>query len=151
GGKVPDYMQGKSFATVMEGKKPENWREETYYRYWMHLVHHDVPAHLGIRTNDYKLIYYYGEHYDPEKNGTGTMWWLEDGSYKIESTPKAWEFYDLKNDPEEVSNEINNPQYAEVVSDLKKRLKATREELAETDEKYPHLEKVIEANWALKN
>ncbi|MEM6963585.1 MAG: sulfatase/phosphatase domain-containing protein [Bacteroidota bacterium] len=49
-------MQGKSFATVMEGKKPENWREETYYRYWMHLVHHDVPAHLGQRRRKISIV-----------------------------------------------------------------------------------------------
>lgn len=151
GGKVPDYMQGKSFAPVLEGKTPENWREETYYRYWMHLVHHDIPAHLGIRTKDYKLIYYYSDHYDESKNGTGTMWWLKGGSYQIESTPKAWEFYDLRNDPQETSNKVDDPKYADIVADLKLRLRKIRKELNETDKNYPHLEKIIEANWALKN
>lgn len=26
----------------------------------MHLAHHHVPPHYGIRTTRYKLIYYYG-------------------------------------------------------------------------------------------
>ncbi|MEM9917244.1 MAG: sulfatase [Bacteroidota bacterium] len=147
GGVAPGYMQGKSFAAALEGKSIENWRSDTYYRYWMHMVHHDIPAHLGIRSQDHKLIYYYGEHYDESKNGTGSMWWLKDGCYKIEPTPKAWEFYDLQKDPRETVNRIDEPAYADIVEDMKKRLKHIRKELKETDEKYPHLQEVIEANW----
>lgn len=146
GGKVPDYMQGKSFASVFEGKSPENWRTATYYRYWMHLVHHDVPSHFGIRTKDYKLIYYYSEHYNPEKYGTPTMTWLKE-SFKIESTPKAWELYDLRNDPLELHNLYADDSYQTVVQDLKTRLRKLRKELNETDENFPRLEEVIEANW----
>jgi len=147
GGQTPDYMQGKSFASVLNGEEPADWREETYYRYWMHLVHHDIPAHFGIRTSKYKLIYYYGEHYEPAKYGTGTMWWLKGGSFKIESTPKAWEFYDLSKDSQEVVNRIDDPAYQDIISDLKDRLKKVREAYQETDENYPHLAKVIEDNW----
>ncbi|MEM1120212.1 MAG: sulfatase, partial [Bacteroidota bacterium] len=93
GGKVPDYMQGNSFAKTTQGHPETDWRTATYYRYWMHLVHHDVPAHFGLRSNNFKLIYYYGDHYLPEKQGTGTMWWLDE-SFKIRPTPAAWEFYD---------------------------------------------------------
>lgn len=146
GGTSPDYMQGMSFASALSGKNPKNWREATYYRYWMHLVHHDVPAHLGIRTPDYKLIYYYGEHYLPEKYGTGTMWWLKE-SFQIESTPKAWELYDLKNDPQEVHNLYEEAAYQPVVNQLKTRLAALRDELGETDQAFPHLEEAIDANW----
>ena len=33
-----------------------------YYRYWMHNDgDHHVPAHYGVRTKQYKLIYYYGK------------------------------------------------------------------------------------------
>ena len=33
-----------------------------YYRYWMHNGNdHHVPAHYGVRTERYKLIYYYGK------------------------------------------------------------------------------------------
>lgn len=146
GGSIPNYMQGKSFAKVLNGEQPENWRIATYYRYWMHLVHHDVPAHFGIRTNDYKLIYYYAEQYDPSYNGRGSMWW-KDESYPIGPTPKAWEFYDLKKDPEELVNRYEDADYQEIIQDLKVKLKQMREDLNETDANYPELEKVIAEYW----
>ena len=146
GGSAPDYMQGQSFAAALEGKTIEEWREGTYYRYWMHLVHHDVPAHFGIRTADYKLIYYYSEHYDTTWNGRGSMWWKEE-SYPIESTPKAWEFYDLKKDPQEMVNRYEDQAYESIIEDLKTRLKEMRTTLKETDKNYPHLEEVIADAW----
>lgn len=146
GGTVPEYMQGKSFAPVLDGETPANWREATYYRYWMHLVHHDVPAHFGIRTNQHKLIYYYSEHYDTTKYGTPTMWWKEE-SFKIESTPKAWELYDLSKDPQELVNRYDDPDYQEIVLDLKEKLSKLRTDLKEADNNYPHLQSAIETHW----
>jgi uncharacterized sulfatase len=146
GGMVPEYMQGKSFASTLAGNEPERWRKESYYRYWMHLVHHDVPAHFGIRTQDYKLMFYYAEHYQPEKYGTPTMWW-KDESFAIESTPKAWELYDLRKDPQETQNRYDDPAYQEIVADLKVRLLRLREKLKETDAAYPPLQEVIEQHW----
>ena len=59
GGEVPEYMQGKSFIRTLKGKAEKNWRTETYYRYWMHMAHKlGNPAHFGIRTNKYKLIFF---------------------------------------------------------------------------------------------
>ena len=56
---TPQVMQGKSFRSICEtGEEPDGWKQESYYRYWMHLAHHDNPGHLGIRTNDYKLLFY---------------------------------------------------------------------------------------------
>jgi arylsulfatase A-like enzyme len=121
-------------------------REATYYRYWMHLVHHDVPAHFGVRTDDHKLIYYYSEHYKPEKYGTPTMTWMPE-SFPIESTPKAWELYDLKKDPEELVNRYDDPDYQNVVADLKAKLINMREELQEGDEAFPQLKEVIDTHW----
>ena len=146
GGEVPAYMQGKSFALTTQGEIQPNWRKATYYRYWMHLVHHDVPAHFGIRSKEHKLIFYYADHYLPEKNGTPTMWWKET-SFKIRPTPVAWEFYDLKKDPQEIDNRYDDPAYQEIITELKLELKRQREELKETDKNYPHLEARIANNW----
>ena len=57
---TPEYMQGKSFVAALNGEnEPGNWRKATYYRYWMHMAHGiNVPAHFGIRTKKYKLIFY---------------------------------------------------------------------------------------------
>ncbi|MDN5211800.1 sulfatase [Fulvivirgaceae bacterium BMA12] len=146
GGEVPAYMQGKSFAVATAGETPGNWRNATYYRYWMHLTHHDVPAHFGIRTNDYKLIFYYGMPFDLRETGNPSMSWIPK-SYSIEPTPAAWELYDLTKDPFETRNRYKDPEYQEIVVDLKSQLTALREELNETDEDYPHLQQVIEAHW----
>ena len=62
-------------------------------------------------------------------------------------TPAAWELYDLKNDPFEMHNRYNDPEYKSVVAELKTELKKQRAELNETDEKYPKLQQIIETNW----
>ena len=142
GGKVPDYMQGRSFKRTIDGKKEKNWREETYYRYWMHMAHNlGTPAHFGIRTKKYKLIFFYGvDCEDPPR----TDYW---GSQADIITPPGWEFYDLEKDPHEMNNEYHNPEYSEIIDDLKRRLKAVREELNETDEQYPHIQEIIDKHW----
>ncbi len=147
GAGTPDYMQGHSFAAALEGRSLENWRSATYYRYWMHLMHHDNPAHFGLRTPDYKLIFYYGQPEDPATMGKLSMPWKKAESFKIEPTPPAWEFYDLRTDPEEMHNEYANPKYAGLIKGLKGQLKQLREDLHETDGSRPHIQKVIDEHW----
>jgi len=133
GVKTPDYMQGRSFAPALKGQaKPEIWRTVTYYRYWMHMAHSlKVPAHFGVRSERYKLIFFYG----CSQNGGG------------EPTPAAWEFYDLEKDPFEMKNQYSNPEYAKIIADMKVQLKQTREELKETDMKYPKIQAIIDKHW----
>jgi uncharacterized sulfatase len=147
GTQAPAQMQGRSFADALEGKPLKNWRTATYYRYWMHLMHHDNPAHFGVRTADYKLILYYGQPENESCLGQLTMPWKKGESYKIEPTPPAWEFYDLRTDPHEMHNEYANPKYADTIRDLKGQLKQQRTDLHETDEARPHIQRVIDANW----
>ena len=130
--KTPAYMQGRSFAAALRGEaKPNDWREFVYYRYWMHLAHSlKVPAHFGIRGERFKLIFFYG----CTPKGAN-------------QTPAAWEFYDLKNDPFEMHNQYRNPEYREVIAEMKAELKRTREDLDETDDKYPKIQTIIDANW----
>lgn len=159
GGKTPDYMQGDSFKEILynDGKEPEGWKQATYYRYWMHMAHmHNNPAHFGIRTKDYKLIFFYGVDYKEreaskksttkERSQQDSSTW-EASSYPEMQTPVGWEFYDLKNDPNELNNLYGDPAYAETIAKLKSDLKAMREELNETDAKYPHIQKIIDENW----
>jgi len=144
--KTPSYMQGHSFLPSLLGQPMPGWRTATYYRYWMHLIHHDNPSHFGIRTKDYKLIFYYGLPFNMEDMGKKTMWWTDKSGLVIQ-TPAAWELYDLRKDPFETNNVYGNPEYSSVVAQLKQELKRTREELHETDEKYPHIQKVIDEHW----
>ena len=160
GGKIPDNMQGDSFKEILynEGIEPKDWKQASYYRYWMHMAHmHNNPAHFGVRTKDYKLIFFYGVDYKirakaadnsapKKKDTTDTTLW-EESNYPAMQTPAAWELYDLRKDPKEMNNVYDDPQYAEVVKELKRQLKAERQRINETDAKYPHIQKVIDENW----
>ncbi|MGC6432067.1 MAG: sulfatase/phosphatase domain-containing protein [Jejuia sp.] len=151
GGTVPSYMQGKSFMKTVKGEEQGQWRKGTYYRYWMHLVHHDIPAHFGIRTKEYKLIFYYGRHYKTWKYGTKSLPWLNNSNL-IERTPVAWEFYDLRTDPQELNNQYENPAYANIILELKDEILAQRAEHGETDgTKYPEIQQVIDDYWNVGN
>ena len=156
GGEVPQYMQGDSFKEIVySGVEPESWKDATYYRYWMHMAHkHNNPAHFGIRTKEYKLIFFYGVDYKQRgggakktkpKKGDSSTW--EFSNFSAMQTPAGWEFYDLRNDPKEMNNCYNDPQYAGVIAGLKEDLKRMRDDLNETDASYPHIQKIIDENW----
>ncbi len=150
GGVPPSQMQGKSFKEILtKGEEPKDWRKNTYYRYWMHMAHrHANPAHFGIRSKDYKLIFFYGRYYmdvdDP--NVKLPYSWGNDFKRK---TPVAWEFYDMKNDPKEMKNAYGDPKYTAIIEEMKQELKKVRAELDEGDEDYPHIQKVIDEYWNL--
>jgi N-acetylglucosamine-6-sulfatase len=142
GGEVPNYMQGRSFANVLKGQAPpDNWRKATYYRYWMHMAHrHAVPAHFGIRTDRYKLIFFYGRYYSNN--------FTPGPAHRYEfQTPAAWEFYDLENDRYEMDNRYGDHRYSDIIRELKIELLAIREELNETDADYPEIQRIIDAHW----
>jgi uncharacterized sulfatase len=151
----PDFMQGFSFAGALKGEEePADWRQATYYRYWMHMAHsHNNPAHFGIRTKKYKLIFYYGTDWT---DGSVFEKWAtrkrRDNAIAADNrfwadTPPGWEFYDLEKDPHEVKNEYHNPDYREIISRLKQQLIKEREELKEIDDRFPKINALIEANW----
>ncbi len=117
---IPDDMQGTSLRLIFEGETPNDWRESMYYRYWMHLSHHHVPAHYGIRTHRYKLIYYYGE-------ALGTS-----GSVN-QSTEPEWELFDLEKDPNEMCSVYDDPAYADVVKELTAELYRLKEEAMDNE------------------
>ncbi|HJM62981.1 MAG: sulfatase [Roseibacillus sp.] len=131
GVKKPGYMQGRSFKPICEtGKEPVTWPNEAYYRYWMHMAHHDNPGHLGIRTKEFKLIYFYGADYQGGNR-----------------TPPAWELYDMKNDPLESTNLYDAPEYADTVAGLKKRLALLRKRIGDQGRDFPGTEEVVQEFW----
>jgi N-acetylglucosamine-6-sulfatase len=128
---APGSMQGRSFKSICEtGREPEGWKQAAYYRYWMHMAHHDNPGVLAIRNKTHKLIYYYGCNYD--------------GGYR---TPPGWELYDLKKDSAEINNVYDDPAYAPVRDRLKKQLAALREKVGDDGSHYPAAEKVLQEFW----
>lgn len=148
GGEVPDYMQGKSIKEILEtGKEPENWRNATYYRYWMHMAHkHANPAHFGIRTKDHKLIFFYGVDYK-KRDDKPIDFSVNPESRSDFQTPAGWELYDMKKDPHEMNNVYGLPEYDSITKELKEMLEFTRNEINETDKNYPHIQEIIDSHW----
>lgn len=120
---TPADMQGRSMRPILGGVTPSNWRSSMYYRYWMHT---NRPAHYGLRTKRYKLIFFYGLP-------------LGMSGASSERTKPGWEFYDLKKDPHELHNVYREPEYAEIIKKLKRELLKKKKQLDDTDDKYPQL------------
>lgn len=119
---APTQMQGRSFRANLKGETPADWRKAMYYRYWMHADRdHNVTAHYGIRTNRYKLIYYYGESLGMK------------GARDIPVQPAEWEFYDLLEDPQEMDNQYEHPAKQELIRQLKKELLLLRQQYGDTN------------------
>lgn len=101
-------MQGRSFWPDLVGEQELPPVDGVYYRYWENDdIIHKAPAHYGYRTRRYKLIYYYNE-------GFGLPFTLPFLKY-----PPEWELYDLDNDPDEMRNVYDDPDYLEVRERLK--------------------------------
>ena len=98
----PDDMQGRSLLPLLQGRTPADWREAIYYHYYEYPAVHAVQKHYGVRTDRYKLMYFY--------------------------SIDEWELYDLEHDPQEMTNVYSDSKYAGVVDDLKSKLAALRKQ-----------------------
>jgi arylsulfatase A-like enzyme len=102
GAAVPTYElppdPEATFAT------PSGWRGSFYYQYYEYPGWHCVRRHYGVRTDRYKLIYFY--------------------------TLDEWELFDLQSDPNELTNQYHNPDFSEIKSELAAELERLREELS---------------------
>ena len=139
GNKIPSDIQGKSFTGFFDDSINLNWRQSLYYRYWMHGAHFNIPGHYGIRTKDFKLIYFYAkglgyshERYYPSEN------WVYEGN-EIKDSNDYWEMYDLINDPNELNNIYDNPNYKKIKEELKNQLFDLKKYYKDTDESFPEL------------
>jgi len=103
--KIPEDMQGQSFRRIVEGEEVADWREAMYYRYYY--SHFNTPAHWGVRTLKYKMIYYHDSD--------------------------EWELYDLDKDSMEMVSVYDDPTYADVVAELTAKLDRLRDELGDTE------------------
>lgn len=128
----PAQMQGRSFRQNLAGTTPRNWRKDMYYRYWSNEPRR--PAHLGIRTDRYKLALFYGQsrtlaERDPMPYAPG------------------WEFYDLSKDPGENRNAVDDPAYSRIVAKLKKRLKKIKQQIGDGNETNKTIETIFGQYW----
>lgn len=106
---APSDMQGASLIPLMKGEN-EKWdRDAVYYHYYEYPAVHMVKRHYGIVTRKYKLVHFY---YDVDE----------------------WELYDRLNDPHELNNVIDDPDYAAIVKDLKTKLAELRIRYKDSEE-----------------
>ena len=128
---IPAKMQGRSFRSICEtGREPDDWKQAAYYRYWMHMAHHDNPGEMAIRTKTHKLIYFYGCNYQGQNQ-----------------TPPAWELYDLRNDPHELINLYDVPAHKAIRDQLKRQFAELRQLVGDDGSHYPNCEKVVQQFW----
>jgi len=128
---IPGDYQGRSFRSICEtGHESRDWKQVVYYRYWMHMAHHDNPGEMSIRTKTHKLIYFYGANYE--------------GGYQ---TPPAWELYDLVEDPQELRNVYYVPKYSQIREELKAQFAQLRIDVGDDGSHYPKCEAVIQEFW----
>ena len=128
---TPASFQGRSFRSICEtGQEPAEWKKAAYYRYWMHMIHHDNPGQMAIRTKTHKLIYFYGCDYDGKNQ-----------------TPPGWELYDLIKDPEELHNLYDDPTHAALRGELKGQFAKFRRDIGDDGSHFPECEKVVQQFW----
>lgn len=94
--KVPGWMQGLSLVDLISGRQKKIPRKGLYYHFYEYGADHTVLPHLGIRTERYKLIYFY--------------------------TVGEWELYDLQKDPDEQKNLYGKMETLKIQTKLKQQL-----------------------------
>ncbi len=105
---APGWMQGKSFAPLLEGTDVP-WREEFLYEFFEYPdADHCVMKHHGVRTKKWKLIHFYEQ-------------------------PEGWELYDLEADPDEIRNLAGVAKYRAIEKQLRAKLASIRRELGDAD------------------
>ena len=106
---APKDMQGESLIPLLTESGKDWTRDAVYYHYYEYPSVHMVKRHYGIVNKDYKLVRFY---YDVDE----------------------WELYDRKNDPNEMNNVYNDPEYSNIVSDLKIQLAELRKKYKDSEE-----------------
>lgn len=102
----PPQFAGDSLLPLAQGKKVKDWRDTLLYEYYWEFNFPSTPTTLAIRSDDFKLIQYHG------------IWDTD-------------ELYDMKNDPQEMNNLIDDPKYLKVKVNLRKALFAKLKENGE--------------------
>jgi N-acetylglucosamine-6-sulfatase len=98
---APADVQGKSMLPLFKEQQAE-WRDSVYYHYYENGGEHQVPRHEGVRDGRYKLINFYSH----------------DG----------YNLFDLKKDPNEMTDLSKNPEYEKILETMKGKLAKLREE-----------------------
>ena len=133
---IPSYMQGTSMRPILEGQMPDDWQSDAYHRYWMHKdEHHYAWAHYGLRSERYKLIYWYN-------SDLGQV-----GAHGPDEPPE-WELFDCQDDPLELLNVADDPAYREIFKDMLGRLDAKMAAIGDIPQHDSVAVLSVRASWA---
>lgn len=99
---APDYMDGRSFLPLAQGKQIP-WRENFLYVYYWEKNFPQSPTVFCLRGARYKFISYYG------------IWDTD-------------ELYDIQNDPRETTNLIASPEHEQIAEEMETKLYTLLEE-----------------------
>ncbi|XP_033108057.1 N-sulphoglucosamine sulphohydrolase-like [Anneissia japonica] len=128
-------LTGKSLLSVLDKEPVANF-SEVYLSHNIHEVTMYYPMR-SIRTEQFKLIHNlnykmpfpidqdfflaptFQDLLNRTRNHEPTYWYkkLVDYYYRSE-----WELFDIKNDPEELTNLVSKPEYSTILESLKKKL-----------------------------
>lgn len=157
---VPDTMQGADLTALMEGETPE-WREAAFgENLWSNIFGN--PRCETVRTANYRYIRYFKNdnlenrrNTKPEEIYTVPDYMAEDYRKSLTSTiqgePVVYEeLFDTSVDPYEAVNLVNDPAYADVLTDLRAQCKLLVAE-AKGDVNTPPSTIRIESKWTDTN
>lgn len=117
GVEIPEDMQGKSLKPLVTNAiDDEDFRDAIYYHYYDFPAFHMVKKMNGVRTKRFKLIHVFDDI-------------------------DEWELYDLREDPSEVNNVINDDVYNEIEQILRKRLAELQQQYNVTDKEFERANK----------
>lgn len=102
---IPEHVAGRSVLPLLRGQTPEDWPQQVFLQFHGH--HFPYPQR-GVRTRTHKLVV---------------------------NPADVNELYDLVNDPHEMKNRIDDPDYADVRRRLMQQL---YDHLVETEDNFYH-------------
>ncbi|WOD45190.1 sulfatase family protein [Hwangdonia lutea] len=109
---IPEDMQGKSLKPLLiNAVEDVDFRDAVYYHYYDFPAFHMVKKMYGIRTDRFKLIHVYDDI-------------------------DEWELYDLREDPSETNNVIDDEIYSEIEHILRQRLAELQEQYQVTEKEF---------------
>ncbi|MFX0021065.1 MAG: sulfatase [Candidatus Hermodarchaeota archaeon] len=120
GAVLPENIAGRSFLPLLKGET-DKFRENIFSEKTFHEYYDPMRS---IRTEDYKFIINFEESENLYQLGMDLQQ-DELGKYmlKLINKPRAnEELYDLKNDPNEIHNLIDNYSYKDIARELKDKL-----------------------------
>ncbi|WP_068259851.1 sulfatase-like hydrolase/transferase [Rubripirellula obstinata] len=91
---IPQRYQGRSLVPITTGNVPSDWRSETFHEHFAERKR--IPAFEGLRSDRYKYVRYF-----------------DHGNHEF--------LHDLKNDPNELVNLVDDPKHAATLSEFRDR------------------------------